>query len=110
VQKLTLYYDARCGLCCATREWIEKQRQLVRVDCLPASEPGAELTVVADTGEIWEGDAAWIVVLWALRDYRDWSRRLSTPAMLPIARATFANLSKFRGTLSCSLGLAPEVR
>ena len=98
---LTLYYDARCGLCCSTRDWINRQPQLVRVECLPASEPGAELTVIADTGEIWEGDAAWIVVLWALRDYRHWANRLSTPTMLPIARATFAKLSDYRGSLSC---------
>jgi hypothetical protein len=110
VRTLTLYYDARCGLCCATRDWIAQQRQLVTVDCVPASEPGAELTVTADTGEVWEGDAAWIVVLWALRDYRPLSRTLSTPSMLPMARAMFAQLSKYRGALSCSLGLQPEVR
>jgi hypothetical protein len=110
MNSLTVYYDGRCGLCCATRDWIERQRPLVPVTCLPASEPGAELTVIADTGEIWEGDAAWIVVLWALRDYRGWARRLSTPSMLPLARATFAKLSQFRGSLSCSLGLEPEVR
>ena len=107
---LTVYYDARCGLCCATRDWIERQKQLVKVECLPATEPGAELTVIADTGEVWEGDAAWIVVLWALRDYRTWSHRLSSPSMLPLARAMFATLSEYRGGLACSLGLQPEVR
>jgi len=110
MQRLTVYYDARCGLCCATREWIERQPQLVPVDCLPASQPGAELTVVADSGEIWEGDAAWIVVLWALREYRQWANRLSSPSMLPVARTIFAKLSDYRGALSCSLGLEPEVR
>ena len=110
MKKLTVYYDARCGLCCATKEWIARQRQLVTVECVPASEPGAEITVIADTGEIWEGDAAWIVVLWALRDYRHWARRLSTPSMLSVARGMFAKLSQYRGALSCSLGLEPEVR
>jgi predicted DCC family thiol-disulfide oxidoreductase YuxK len=109
MQKLTVYYDARCGLCCATRDWIAREPKLVKVECLPAAEPGAELTVIADTGEIWEGDASWIMVLWALRDYRQWAIRLSRPSMLPIARATFAKLSQYRGALSCSLGLEPEV-
>jgi len=110
MRKLTVYYDGRCGLCCATRDWIARQPQLVRVECLPAAEPGAELTVIGDDGRIWEGDAAWIVVLWALRDYRPWSYRLALPSMLPLARAMFARLSAYRGTLSCALGLAPEVR
>ena len=110
MRTLTVYYDARCGLCCATRDWINRQRQLVKVECRPASEPGAELTVIADSGEIWEGDAAWIIVLWALRDYREWAHRLSRPSMLPLARAMFAKLSEYRGALSCTLGLEPEVR
>ena len=62
MRRLTVYYDGRCGFCCATRDWIERQPQLVKVECLPATQPGAELTVIADTGEIWEGDSAWIVV------------------------------------------------
>lgn len=110
MRKMTVYYDPRCGLCCAVRDWLERQRQVVKIECVPATEPGAELTVISDTGEIWEGDSAYIVVLWALRDYREWSKRLATPSMLPLARAMFAKLSQYRGTLSCSLGLAPEVR
>ena len=57
MQKLTVYYGARCGLCCATRAWIERQHKLVRVECVPAEEPGAELKVIADSGDIWDGDA-----------------------------------------------------
>ena len=110
MQKMTVYYDARCGLCCAVRDWLARQPKLVTIECLPATDPVAELTVIADTGDIWEGDSAYIVVLWALRDYRQWSKRLATPSMLPMARAMFAKLSQYRGTLSCSLGLAPEVR
>lgn len=110
MRKLTVYYDARCGLCCAVRDWLARQRQLVRIECLPATSPGSELTVIADTGEIWEGDSAYIVVLWALGDYREWSKRLASPSMLPLARAMFAKLSQYRGALSCRLGLEAEVR
>jgi predicted DCC family thiol-disulfide oxidoreductase YuxK len=106
---LTVYYDGRCGLCCATRDWIARQKQLVKVQCLPATEPGAELTVISDDGRIWEGDEAWIVVLWALRDYRHWSHHLSRPSMRPVARAMFAKLSEYRGALSCAPGLQPEI-
>lgn len=105
---LTVFYDARCGLCCALRDWIGRQRQLVRVDCRPAQAGVEDLSVVADTGETWTGDSAWLMVLWALADYRAWSYRLASPLLLPTARTLFAQLSKYRGSLSCTLGLVPE--
>jgi hypothetical protein len=110
VTRLTLFYDARCGLCCALREWIVRQPQLVPLDCRPKSDAQEDLEVVADTGEMWAGDSAWIMVLWALAEYRSWAYRLATPALLPTARAVFATLSAYRGPLSCRLGLVPDVR
>ena len=106
--RLTVFYDSRCGLCCAVREWLARQRLLVPVECRPKQEGMEELVVVADSGEIWSGDAAWLVVLWALDEYRDWANRLASPALLPAARALFARLSKYRGSLSCSLALEPD--
>jgi predicted DCC family thiol-disulfide oxidoreductase YuxK len=108
VTRMTVYYDARCGLCCAVRDWLAHQRQLVAVECVPKKGAADDLVVVADSGEVWSGDGAWLMVLWALDDYRDWSYRLATPALLPTARAAFARLSAYRGTLSCSLGLTPD--
>ena len=67
-----------------------------------------ELVVVADSGEMWSGDSAWVVVLWALEDYRHWARRLASPVLLPAARSVFARLSKYRGALSCQLGLPAD--
>lgn len=110
MNRLTVFYDARCGLCCAVRTWLERQRQLVAVECRPSTDPGDELVVLADTGEMWSGDSAWLMVLWALADYRQWAYRLSSPALLPAARTLFAKLSEYRGALSCQLGLPPEAR
>ena len=53
-----------------------------------------ELVVVADTGEVWSGDTAWLMVLWALVEYRDWSYRLADPLLLPTARSFFARVSR----------------
>ena len=103
--RLTVFYDARCGLCCAVRDWIARQRQLIAVECRPKLEGMDELVVVADSGEMWSGDSAWVMVLWALEDYRHWARRLASPVLLPAARSVFARLSKYRGALSCHLGL-----
>jgi len=108
--RLTVFYDARCGLCCAVRDWIGRKRQLLPLDFRPADAGGSdELTVRADSGEIWTGDSAWLMVLWALADYRTWSYRLASPLLLPTARGMFATLSAFRGPISCRLGLKPEV-
>ena len=109
MNRLTVFYDARCGLCCAVRDWIGRQAQLVPVTCVPKQEPMDDLVVVADTGEYWSGDAAWLMVLWALEDYRGWSYRLADPLLLPTARAVFARVSRYRGSLSCRLGLAADV-
>jgi hypothetical protein len=110
VTRLTVHYDARCGLCCALRDWIARQPQIVPVTCRPADPPSDELVVAADSGETWRGDAAWVMVLWALSDYRRWSYRLASPLLLPAARQAFAVLSRYRGTLSCQLNPTPDVR
>jgi hypothetical protein len=108
VKSLVVFYDPRCGLCCAVRSWLAQQPQLVPLECRPKANGVDDLMVVADSGEMWSGDTAWLMVLWALADYRDWSYRLASPLLLPTARSLFAKLSKYRGTLSCSLGLTPE--
>lgn len=108
--RLTLFYDARCGLCCALRDWIGRQRQLVPLDCRPKPDAQEELVIVADSGEMWSGDGAWLMVLWALAEYRHWAYRLASPALLPAARQLFAQISAYRGEISCHLGLTPQPR
>jgi predicted DCC family thiol-disulfide oxidoreductase YuxK len=106
--RLTVWYDARCGLCRALRDWIRHQPQLVAVECRPRRDATDDLVVQADSGEVWSGDSAWLIVLWALAGYRQWACRLSDPALLPLARRMFATLSAHRGSVSCSLGLTGE--
>ena len=105
MKALVVYYDAQCNLCVAVRDWIGRQRQLIPVECRPKSAEMDELVVVADTGEVWSGDAAWLMVLWALVDYREWSYRLASPVLLPAARSFFAKISKYRCVLSSSGGV-----
>ena len=107
--RLTVFYDARCGLCCAVRTWLARQPQLMPLDCRPKNRhTGDDLVVVADSGEMWSGDSAWLMVLWALAEYRSWSYRLASPLLLPTARTLFATLSEYRGSLSCRLGLTAD--
>jgi hypothetical protein len=52
-----------------------------------------ELVVVGDAGEVWAGPAAFLVCLWALVDWREWSFRLAGPAFAPLAERFFLFLS-----------------
>ncbi len=64
--------------------------------------------MVANTGEVWLGNHAWIVCLWALREYRDLAFRLTSPLLLAMAREAFAIVSKNRAALSGMLKLRSE--
>jgi hypothetical protein len=47
-------------------------------------------------------------VLWALREYRAWAAKLSSPLLLPVARQAFAAISRNRSVFSRWLGLYGE--
>jgi len=115
VTSISVLYDAACGLCTFAKDWISRQSSLVGVKFVAAGSteakrafpqvPAGELAVVADTGEVWLGNHAWIVCLWALRDYRGLAFRLTSPALSLMAREAFAAVSRNRLTLSSLLGL-----
>ncbi len=97
---LTVLYDARCNLCSHLRAWLETQPAYVQLAFVPAGSPEArrrfptldhaattsELTVIGDDGAVYIEAKAFLMCLWALRDYRAWSLQLSSPDMLPLAR------------------------
>ncbi|GIJ78367.1 Predicted thiol-disulfide oxidoreductase YuxK, DCC family [Micromonospora phaseoli] len=110
IRSLTVLYDAHCPLCRAARGWLASRAQLVPLEFLPAGSPQArqrfpgldhettlrDLTVVADTGDVYAGDGAWFACLWALADHRDTAERLARPHLLPLARRVVAAASAVR--------------
>ncbi|MGV9994135.1 thiol-disulfide oxidoreductase DCC family protein [Streptomyces sp. NPDC003374] len=110
VRGLTVLYDAECSLCAFVRDWLVRQRQLVRLELVPAGSeearrrfPGLdhrstleEITVVGDCGQVYRGAAAWVTVLWALREHRPLAHRLSTPAGARLARGAVLAAAKWR--------------
>jgi predicted DCC family thiol-disulfide oxidoreductase YuxK len=118
VTGITVVYDASCGLCARAKEWITQQVPLVGLRFVAAESatarqrfpqlPTGEVAVVANTGEAWFGDHAWIVCLWALRDYRDLAFRLTSPLLSLMAREAFTVVSKNRHALSSLLSLKSE--
>lgn len=107
---LTLFYDVRCGLCSRVRQWLSGQPAYVRLDFVPYDSPEAkkrlpaiqhlradqEIVVMADSGEVWQGAGAWVMCLWALREYRAWSARLASPTMQSAARKVVHWISQNR--------------
>ncbi|MGW3913856.1 thiol-disulfide oxidoreductase DCC family protein [Streptomyces sp. NPDC005070] len=107
---LTVLYDAHCSLCAFLKKWLAGQAQLVPLRFVPAGSeeaarscPGLdhratldEITVVGDAGQVYQGAAAWIVTLWALRDYRSLAHRLSTPTGARLARGATLAAAKWR--------------
>jgi predicted DCC family thiol-disulfide oxidoreductase YuxK len=59
-----------------------------------------DLTVVDDEGGVYYNTDAWIMCLYALKDYRIWSGRLNRPALRPLAKNIFCTLSKYRKSTS----------
>ncbi|GGS65441.1 hypothetical protein GCM10010206_29910 [Streptomyces cinerochromogenes] len=110
VRGLTVLYDAGCVLCRHLSDWLARQAQLVPLELLPAGSaeartrfPGLdhaatldEVTVVGDSGQVYRGSRAWIVVLWALREHRGLAHRLATPAGARLARGAVLAAAKWR--------------
>ena len=121
MKRLTVLYDAACGFCISCRHWLEEQPKLLDLDFVaarspeaarrfPDLEPGNEedLVVVSDEGGIYRGARAFIMCLYALEEYREWSLRLSRPGLLPLARRAFELVSRNRKGLSGFLRLAAD--
>ncbi|MFJ4948872.1 thiol-disulfide oxidoreductase DCC family protein [Streptomyces sp. NPDC088760] len=110
VRALTVLYDAECVLCTHLRGWLARRPQLVPLELLPAGSAAArarfpgldhvatleEVTVVGDSGQVYRGSRAWIVILWALREHRPLAHKLATPAGAGLARGAVLAAAKWR--------------
>jgi predicted DCC family thiol-disulfide oxidoreductase YuxK len=106
----TVLYDAGCPICRAAHRWLGGRAQLVALrfvaagsaearQCFPGLDHAAtlrDLTVIADTGEVYVDDGAWLACLWALADYRGMAERLGSPHLLPTARRFIAAAAAVR--------------
>jgi len=112
MRRLTVLYDARCALCLRCRDYLASYSTVMPLEFLASQSPeasarfgevpwlGEELVVVSDEGEVWVGPAAFLVCMWALRDTREWSYRLSTPLFAPLAGRFFAVFSANRSRIA----------
>lgn len=117
---LTVLYDQNCGLCRRAHEWITQQRKLIELVFVPCNSDEArrlfplldhdlttrDLTVISNRGEVYMGPKAWLMVLWSLSQYREWSYRLASPALLPTTRNVVSIISKHRFQIGRVAGLS----
>ena len=117
---LTLLYDPACGLCRRVQGWLAEQPKLVELKMIPIKTDAArrrypqlnheltseDLTAITDQGAVYFGPKAWLMVLWTLCRYRDWSYRLASPELLPTTRRVVSLVSQHRYQISRAAGLS----
>lgn len=98
-ENIEVFYDGRCGMCCTFHEWVNAQRRAFGVDFIPYQagraevvfpgigtlDPGREMVVRVDGGEIFRGAEAWVWCLYSCANYQNAARRLARPGMLAVA-------------------------
>lgn len=116
---LNVLYDPECGLCRRAHDWLAEQSKLVEMAFVPCASEEArkrfpqlnhdltkkDLTVVSDDGAVYFGPKAWLMVLWGLTRYRDWSYRLASPELLPTTKRVVSAISQNRYQISRVAGL-----
>lgn len=115
VRSLTVLYDPHCGLCREARAWLEAQAKWVPLVFVGAGSALAarrfpdldhaatlrRLTVVSDRGAVYQGVRAWLMVLWALREWRDASITLAWAPLRPFVASGLWLVSALRVRTAC---------
>ena len=118
MSRLTLLYDPDCGLCRRVQGWLAEQPKLIELRMIPIKTEAArrrfprlnheltseDLTVINEGGAVYFGPKAWLMVLWALSNYREWSYRLAAPEFLPTTRRIVSLVSQHRYQISRAAG------
>lgn len=119
-RKLTVLFDETCAVCRRCQHWLARQPSYVELELVAAGSAeaharfgrvpglGSELVVVSETGQAWVGPPAFLMCLWALRDWRQWSYRLSSPSLARHAERFFVSLSRHRGAFQPGASCADD--
>src|SRR4051812_8993351 len=117
---LWVLYDDSCGFCCRCATWLRTQSTFVPVSVLPAgadetkavfpleAKGKQELIVVDSEGGVYRDTDAWLMTLWALREWREWSIRLSRGGNRELARKVFELAGSWRHGLTQLFKLESE--
>ncbi len=117
MRQLTVLFDAKCALCRRARLWLMNEPEFVPLEFIPAQSEAArvrfpdldheatlgDLTVIGDERHVYKGARAWIMCLWALRNYRSLAVRLSSKGALPFAKRFVYQVARNRYHISAML-------
>jgi predicted DCC family thiol-disulfide oxidoreductase YuxK len=128
MKRLYVLYDQECALCQSCRLWLMRQQAFIELHFIPLQSPeiaqlfpglrewdeldlSEKLVVISDEGAVYQGQHAWIMCLYALREYREWAQRLAHPTLLPFARRICEVVSRNRYSISQFVkGLTAELK
>jgi hypothetical protein len=99
--------------------WLADQPKYFELNLLPIKSDAArrrfpqlnhdltaeDLTVISNKGAVYFGPKAWLMVLWSLQRYREWSYRLASPELLPTTKRVVSLVSQNRLHISRAAGL-----
>jgi len=122
MKTLFVIYDSECGFCCRCRQWLAQQPAYLDLRFFQRNSPEVvcrfpgiekllrldELLVVSDEGAVYRGAHAWVMCLYALREYREWASKLAHPSLLPFAWRAYELFSENRREFSRWMKLLPE--
>jgi len=123
VRGLAVLYDRHCPLCRRIKDWLLDEPTYFPLELVPAGsleaevrwphldpfETLAELTAVDDEGGVYRGEDAYLLVLYALVDYRAWALSLARGERRLLRRLVQV-LEWVRGSGRCggACSLAPQ--
>lgn len=110
MKSLTVLYDADCAFCQRVQRWLTGRVQLVPLEFVAAGSAAArakfpnldhaatlcDITVVSDYGEVFRGERAWLVCLWALAAYRGLAVKTAASTNKLALRAAMRVADQFR--------------
>jgi len=113
IGEITVLYDSECAFCCRSRSWILAQVHRINIYFIPINSEQVkskfpelsanhlnELVVIADNGKVYYKEKAFVMCLYSLSEYYEWSFKLAEPVFLPLVRNAYLLLSNYRNIFS----------
>jgi predicted DCC family thiol-disulfide oxidoreductase YuxK len=107
---LTVLHDPDCPVCVRLASWLRTRTTSVELQLVPVGSPLArarfprlniddtrnQLTVIDASGQVWQGDPAWLMLCSVLPGLDLWSDHLAVRWRRPIVRAIVGTIDYFR--------------
>ena len=114
IDRIEVFYDGRCGMCCSFHEWINRQPRALVIAFIPYQaadaemifpgigtlDPAREMIVRTSESEVFRGAEAWVLCLYSCANHQAAARRLAGPGLLPVAIHACRVLAANRHALS----------